>query len=76
MISMRWTWVIVTMLYGINGSLLAWAEPSLPIPRTSSTSELLLKNETLYLEEETISIAEPVRTTDFGGPVKRLCGYR
>lgn len=57
MIDMRWTWVIVTMLYGMNVPLLASAEPSLPIPRTSSTTEQHLQDEALYLKEETVSIA-------------------
>lgn len=57
MISMRWTWVIVTMLYGMNVPLLASAEPSLTIPRTFSTIDHQLQEEALYLKEETISVA-------------------
>jgi outer membrane receptor protein involved in Fe transport len=34
-----------------------WAEPSLTIPRTSSTTEQQLRDESLYLKEETVSIA-------------------
>jgi len=45
------------MLYGLHVSLLAWAEPSLSVPRTSSTTEQQLQDESLYLKEETVSIA-------------------
>ena len=53
----RWTWVIVTMLYGLNVSLLAWAEPSSSILRASSTTEQQVQDEAFYLKEETVSIA-------------------
>ncbi|HBH80507.1 MAG TPA: TonB-dependent receptor, partial [Nitrospira sp.] len=36
---------------------LCWAEPSLPIPRTSSAIDHQLQEEALYLKEETVSIA-------------------
>ena len=35
----------------------SWAQPSLPIPRTSSATEQALHDEALYLNEETVSIA-------------------
>ncbi|MBL8038152.1 MAG: TonB-dependent receptor [Nitrospira sp.] len=34
-----------------------WAEPSFPIPRTSSTTKQQIQQEALYLKEETVSIA-------------------
>ncbi len=37
--------------------LQAWAEPSFSIPRASSTTERQLQEESLYLKEETVSIA-------------------
>jgi len=45
------------MLSGMNVPPLAWAEPSLQIPRTSSLTEQQLNDEALYLKEETVSIA-------------------
>ncbi|MFO0777929.1 MAG: TonB-dependent receptor [Nitrospira sp.] len=54
---MRWVWIIAATLYGLSTPLLCWAEPSLPTPRTSSITEQHLKDDALYLKEETISIA-------------------
>ncbi|MBH0203143.1 MAG: TonB-dependent receptor, partial [Nitrospira sp.] len=41
----------------LSDPLSLWAETSLPIPRTSSTTERQLQEEALYLKEETVSIA-------------------
>ena len=49
--------VFTASLCWFNTSLPSWAEPSLPIPRTSTTTEQQLQEEVLYLNEETISIA-------------------
>ena len=57
MIHVRWVWIIATTLYGLSTPLLCWAEPSLPTPRASSITQQHLKDEALYLKEETISIA-------------------
>lgn len=40
-----------------NTSLMTWAEPSPPIPTTSTITEQQLKEEALYLNEETVTIA-------------------
>lgn len=53
----RLGWIITVTLYGISSPLLCWAEPSLPIPRASSSTEQQLQEEALYLKEETVSIA-------------------
>jgi len=57
MVHVRWNWIIAFTLYGLSISSWCWAEPSFPIPRVSSTTEQYLKDETLYLKEETVSIA-------------------
>lgn len=43
--------------YLIQGVTPSWAQPSLPLPRTSSATEQQIRDEALYLKEETVSIA-------------------
>ncbi len=57
MIHVRRSWIPAITLYGVSIPLLCWAEPSLPIPRASSSTEQQLQEEALYLKEETVSIA-------------------
>jgi outer membrane cobalamin receptor len=57
MIRMRWNWTIAVTLYGVSAPLWYWTGSSLLIPRTSSATEQQLKDEALYLKEETVSIA-------------------
>jgi len=57
MIYVRWNWILAITLYGASIPYLSWADPSSPIPRTSSGTEQQLQDETLYLKEETVSIA-------------------
>lgn len=57
MIDVRQGCILGITLAGASIPFLCWAEPSLPIPRSSSITEQYLKEETLYLKEETVSIA-------------------
>ncbi len=45
------------MISCLSYPLCGWADPSLPIPRTSSATERQIEEEALYLKEETVSIA-------------------
>ena len=57
MIDLRQGCILAITLAGASIPFLCWAEPSLPIPRTSSIIEQHLKDEALYLKEERVSIA-------------------
>lgn len=57
MIYMSWNWILAITLYGASVPFLCWADPSVSIPRTSSTIDQQLQEEALYLKEETVSIA-------------------
>ncbi|MDH4087062.1 MAG: TonB-dependent receptor [Nitrospira sp.] len=54
-----WSWRTILFIIAcwLTDPLCLWAETSLPIPRTSSTTERELQEEALYLKEETVSIA-------------------
>ena len=54
---MRWSIGVVFLACWLSDPFQAWAESSLPIPRTSSATEAQIREETLYLKEETVSIA-------------------
>lgn len=62
----RWPTIIVIVIWLWSDPSYAGAETSLPIPRTSSTVEKQIHEETLYLKEETISIA-----TRYGQPISQ-----
>jgi len=53
----RWVTSIVIVIWQWSLPLYAEAETSIPIPRPSSTVEKQIHEETLYLKEETVSIA-------------------
>jgi outer membrane receptor for ferrienterochelin and colicin len=53
----RWVTSIVIVIWQWSLPLYAEAETSIPIPRPSSTVEKQIQEETLYLKEETVSIA-------------------
>lgn len=53
----RWGSVLAVLVYWLMVLPESWADPSLPIPRTSSATEQHLQDEALYLKEETVSIA-------------------
>ena len=55
--SPKWTTILFIIACWLSGPLHSWAETSLPIPRTSSTTEQEIQEEVLYLQEETVSIA-------------------
>lgn len=55
--SRSWRTTLFIIACGLSDPLCLWAETSLPIPRTSSTTERQFQEEALYLKEETISIA-------------------
>jgi len=57
MIDVRQGCILAITLAGASIPFLCWAEPSLTIPRTSSTTNQQLQDETLYLKEEIVSIA-------------------
>ncbi|HBR49633.1 MAG TPA: hypothetical protein DEA71_06075 [Nitrospira sp.] len=57
MIDVRKGCILAITLAGMSIPFLCWAEPSLPIPRTSSAIDHQLQEEALYLKEETVSIA-------------------
>lgn len=52
-------WSILVLLTSclLAGIPHSWAQPPLPLPRTSSSMEQSLHDEALYLKEETVSIA-------------------
>lgn len=54
---MRWRLTILIVVCWLSDPSRTWAEPSLPIPRTSSETDAQLREEALYLKEETVSIA-------------------
>jgi iron complex outermembrane receptor protein len=54
---MRWGFGIVFAASSLSDPLSGWADPSLHIPRTSSSTEEKIHEEALYLKEETVSIA-------------------
>lgn len=54
---MRWGFGVVFAASSLSDPLSGWAEPSLHIPRTSSSTEQKIHEEALYLKEETVSIA-------------------
>jgi len=53
----RGTTILALAIWGWSGPSYAGAETVLPIPRTSSATEQKILEETLYLKEETVSIA-------------------
>ena len=53
---MRWRPLIIIVCWLSNPSH-TWADPSLPVPRTSTETDTQLQEEALYLKEETVSIA-------------------
>lgn len=54
---MAWRKVFLILVCWLSDPLHAWADPSFPIPRTSSETDAQLREEALYLKEETVSIA-------------------
>ena len=48
---------VLIIVCWLSGPFRAWAEPSFPIPRTSSETDTQLHEEALYLKEETVSVA-------------------
>jgi len=56
-ISMRWGIGVVFAASSLSDPLSGWAEPSLHVPRTSSSTEQKIHEEALYLKEESVSIA-------------------
>jgi outer membrane receptor for ferrienterochelin and colicin len=54
---MRRGFAVVFVISCLSYPLCGWADPSLPIPRTSSATEQQLREEVFYLKEETVSIA-------------------
>ena len=54
---MRWGIGVVFAACWLSNPIWALAEPSLHIPRTSSSTEQKIHEEALYLKEETVSIA-------------------
>lgn len=57
MIDVRQGCILAITLAEMSIPFLCWADPSLPIPRTSSAIDHQLQEEALYLREETVSIA-------------------
>lgn len=55
--AMRWSIGVVFVAGWLSDPFQGWAESSFPIPRTSSSTEQQIQEETLYLKEETVSIA-------------------
>ncbi len=55
--SRSWSTTLFIIACWLTDPLCLWVETSLPIPRTSSTTERQLQEEALYLKEETVSIA-------------------
>src|SRR5689334_10516999 len=54
---MRWNTIVMISACWLYGWSLGWAETSIPIPRASSMTEQHIREEALYLQEETVSIA-------------------
>lgn len=54
---MPWRTLFLIGAYWLSDPFYAWAEPSIPIPRTSSETDKQLQDEALYLKEENVSIA-------------------
>jgi outer membrane receptor protein involved in Fe transport len=54
---MKRGFAFVCVISCLSYPLCGWADPLLPLPRTSSTTEQQLREEAVYLEEETVSIA-------------------
>ncbi len=52
-----WSVLVLLATWCGQGVTHSWAQPSLPIPRTSSATEQQIRDEALYLKEETVSIA-------------------
>ncbi|MBX3331397.1 MAG: TonB-dependent receptor [Nitrospira sp.] len=52
-----WSATLFITACSLSVPLHGWAETSLPIPRTSSSTEQEIQQEVLYLKEETVSIA-------------------
>ena len=50
-------WGILAVVWWLSDPLGSWADPSLPLIRTSSSTDRQLREEALYLREETVSIA-------------------
>ncbi|MDH4154289.1 MAG: TonB-dependent receptor [Nitrospira sp.] len=48
---------MLVVAWWLSDPLGSWADSSLPIPRTSSSAEQQIREEALYLKEETVSIA-------------------
>lgn len=55
--SKSWSRLLFITACWLSGPLHGWAETSFTIPRTSSATEQQIGEETLYLKEETVSIA-------------------
>ena len=54
---MPWRQIVLIVACWLNNPFHAWADTTFPIPRTSSKTDSQLREETLYLQEETVSIA-------------------
>ncbi|CUS32693.1 hypothetical protein COMA2_110044 [Candidatus Nitrospira nitrificans] len=54
---MKWLRTVLIAVCWWSGPLDGWAEPLFSIPRPSSATEKQLHEESLYLKEETVSIA-------------------
>ncbi len=54
---MHWGQIIVAALWLLGDPILTQADPAVSLPRPSSSTEQQLRDETLYLKEETVSIA-------------------
>jgi len=54
---MHWSRIILAALWLLTDLLSAQADPSVSLPRSSSATEQQLHDETLYLKEETVSVA-------------------
>ncbi len=48
---------MLVVAWWLSDPLGSWADSSLPIPRTSSSTEQQIREEALYVKEETVSIA-------------------
>jgi outer membrane receptor for ferrienterochelin and colicin len=57
MMTNNWGTMFAVVAYCLIVPPEAWAEPSLIIPRASTATEKKLREETLYLKEETVSVA-------------------
>ena len=55
--SRSWSTILVMTVCWLNDPLCGLAETSFTLPRTSSVTEQQIRDESLYLKEETVSIA-------------------